>query len=269
MSFITTNHMGGMGNVMFKLSAAISLALDNNVDYVFSNEFIRQMDKEIVCDGFDDYRIYYDNLLRNINFIDKLPSTYRIYEEPTTFSYQPIPYSQDENLLLKGYYQSEKYFINNKDYIINLFKPTEIIKQIILEKLPNIQNSISIHIRRGDYLNFPQHHPQQTLEYYMSAINLLGVDKNYLIFSDDLNGVKTMFDFLPNKQFISLGKNYLDLYAISMCEHNIISNSTFGWWGAYLNENKNKKVIGPNKWFGEAYSHFNTSDVLPNEWIKF
>jgi hypothetical protein len=54
-----------------------------------------------------------------------------------------------------------------------------------------------------------------------------------------------------------------------MCEHNIISNSTFGWWGAYLNENKNKKVIGPNKWFGEAYSHFNTSDVLPNEWIKF
>jgi hypothetical protein len=269
MNFITTNHMGGMGNVMFKLAAAISLALDNNVNYIFSNEFVRQTDKDVVCDGFNDYRIYYDNILRNINFIDKLPSPYRTHEESTTFNYQPIQYSQGENLLLKGHYQSEKYFINNKEHIINLFKPTEIIEQIILEKLPDIQNSSSIHIRRGDYLNFPKHHPQQTLDYYMSAINLLGVDRNYLIFSDDLNGVKTMFDFLPNKQFISLGKNYLDLYAISMCEHNIISNSTFGWWGAYLNKNKNKKVIGPNNWFGPAYAHFNTSDVLPNDWIKF
>lgn len=269
MSFITTNHMGGIGNVIFKLSASISLALDNNVDYIFSNEFLRQVDKDITCRGFNDYRIYYDNILRNIKFIDVLPLPYRTYEEPTSFNYQSIEYSQGENLLLKGHFQSEKYFINNKDYIINLFKPTEIIKQTILEKLPNVQNSISIHIRRGDYLNFPNHHPQQSLEYYMSAINLLGIDKDYIIFSDDLNSINTMFDFLPNKQFISLGENYLDLYAISMCEHNIISNSTFGWWGAYLNENKNKKVIGPNNWFGSSYSHYNTSDILPNEWIKF
>ena len=260
--------MGGLCNVMFKLSAAISLALDNKVDYVFSNEFIRQIDKDIVCDGFNDYRIYYDNVLRNIDFIDKLSLTYRTHKEPNTFNYQYINYNQGENLLLSGYFQSEKYFRNNKDYIINLFKPTDKIKKYILEKIPNIQNSISIHVRRGDYLNLPNYHPQQTLEYYMSAINLLGIDRDYMIFSDDLNGIKTMFDFLPNKQFISLGKNYLDLYAISMCEHNIICNSTFGWWGAYLNENKNKKVIGPNNWFGPSYRHFNSSDILPNEWIK-
>jgi hypothetical protein len=75
MNFITTNHQGGLCNVMFKLSAAISLSLDVGVDYVFSNEFIRQLDKDVVCDGFDDYRIYYDNVLRGINFIDKLPDT--------------------------------------------------------------------------------------------------------------------------------------------------------------------------------------------------
>ena len=140
--------------------------------------------------------------------------------------------------------------------------------QFILEKLPNVKNSISIHIRRGDYLNLPHYHPQQSLEYYMSAINLLGIDRNYLIFSDDLDGIKNMFDFLPNKQFVNLGKNYLDLYAISMCEHNIICNSTFGWWGAYLNENKDKKVIGPNNWFGPSASHLNSSDILPDNWIK-
>jgi hypothetical protein len=85
---------------------------------------------------------------------------------------------------------------------------------------------------------------------------------------DDLDGVKLMFDFLPNKQFISLGKDYLDLYAMSMCEHNIICNSTFGWWGAYLNENKDKKIIGPNNWFGPASAFLNSSDILPDNWIK-
>lgn len=267
MNYITTNHQGGLCNVMFKLSAAISLALDNNVEYVFSNEFIRQIDKDIVCEGYDDYQIFYDNILRNIKFIDKLPSEYRTHNE-SSFNYSPISYNKGENLLLSGYYQSEKYFINNKEFILNLFKPTKEIKEHILSILPKIKSSISIHIRRGDYLNLPNYHPQQSIDYYISAINLLGVDKNYLIFSDGLDGIKNMFDFIPNKQFITLGKDYLDLYAISMCEHNIICNSTFGWWGAYLNENQNKKVIAPNKWFGPSSSHLNSSDIVPDNWIK-
>jgi ABC-type multidrug transport system fused ATPase/permease subunit len=137
MNFITTNHMGGLCNVMFKLAASISLSLDNDVEYLFSNEFIRQIDKDIVCGGFDDYRIYYDNILRNIKFIDKLPSGYRTHSEPDSFNYGQITYHKGENLLLYGYYQSEKYFINNKDFIINLFKPTNEIqeeKPLILSK---------------------------------------------------------------------------------------------------------------------------------------
>lgn len=261
--------MGGICNVMFKLSASISLALDNEVDYVFSTEFLRPISNECPKPGFDpDYSVYSDNLLRNINFINKLPTPYRVHEEPKTFNHLPIHYNSGENLLLQGYFQSEKYFINNKKYIIDLFKPTENIKNFILEKLNNVKNSISIHVRRGDYLNSPEYHPQQSLEYYMSAVNLLGIDKNYIIFSDDLDGIKPMFDFIPNKQFVSLGKDYLELYAMSMCEHNIICNSTFGWWGAYLNENKNKQVVGPNKWFGPLSSHLNSSDILPNDWIK-
>jgi len=267
MNFITTNHQGGLCNVMFKLSVAISLALDNNVEYVFSNEFIRQIDKDIVCEGYDDYQIFYDNILRNIKFIDNLPLEYRVHNEPS-FNYSPISYNKGENLLLSGYFQSEKYFINNKEFILNLFKPTKEIKEHILSVLPKIKNSTSIHIRRGDYLNLPDYHPQQPIDYYISSVNLLGVDRDYLIFSDGLDDIKDWFDFLPNKQFITLGKNYLDLYAMSMCEHNIICNSTFGWWGAYLNENKNKKVIAPNKWFGPASAHINSSDIVPDNWIK-
>jgi hypothetical protein len=266
MNFITTNHMGGLCNVMFKLAAVISTAIDNEVEYIFSNQFIRQLDKDVVCGGYDDYRIYYDNVLRNIKFIDRLPSNYRTHTH--TFNYTPIHYNKGENLLLEGYFQSEKYFINNKEFILSLFKPTEEIKQSILEKIDNIENSISIHVRRGDYLNLPNFHPQQSIDYYKSAVNLFGTDKNYLIFSDGLDGIKNMFDFIPNKQFVTLDKNYLDLYAMSMCEHNIICNSSFGWWGAYLNENKNKKVIAPNIWFGPEASHLDSKDIVPDSWIK-
>lgn len=259
--------MGGLCNVMFKLAASISLAIDNKVDYIFSNEFIRQIDKDIVCGGFDDYRIFYDNVLRNITFVDKLPSEYKVHNE-TSFNYTPISYTKGENLLLNGYFQSEKYFINNKEFILKLFKPTEKIKQYILNNLPNVNKSISIHVRRGDYLNLPSFHPQQPIDYYISSVKLLGIDRDYLIFSDGLDDIKNLFDFIPNKQFVTLGENYLDLYAMSMCEHNIICNSTFGWWGAYLNENENKKVIAPKLWFGSSLSHLNTSDIIPNEWIK-
>ncbi len=268
MNFITTNHFGGLCNVMFKLSASISSAIDNGVEYIFSNEFIREIDKHKNCGGFNDYRMYYGNVLRNINFIEKLPSHYRIHTEPGTFNYSPINYNKGENLLLDGYFQSEKYFINNKNYIINLFKPTDEIKKNISEKIENIENSVSIHVRRGDYLNLPNHHPQQPLSYYSSAVDIIGKDKNYLIFSDGMDEIKSMFDFIPNKRFINLGQNYLDLYAISMCEHNIICNSTFGWWGAYLNENPNKKVIGPKNWFGPELRYLNSSDILPDSWIK-
>lgn len=261
--------MGGLCNVMFKLSAAISLALDNDVNYIFSTEFLRPISTETPKAGFDpDYSVYSDNVLRNISFMEKLPIPYRTHYEPSSFNYGQITYNKGENLLLHGYYQSEKYFINNKDFIINLFKPTDEIKEQILNIIPNVKDSISIHIRRGDYLNSPSYHPQQSIDYYSSAINLLGVDKNYLIFSDGLDDIKNMFNFIPNKQFINLGKDYLDLYAMSMCEHNIICNSTFGWWGAYLNENKNKKVIAPNTWFGPSSSHLSSSDIIPEDWIK-
>lgn len=261
--------MGGLCNVMFKLSAAISLALDNDVNYIFSTEFLRPISTETPKAGFDpDYSVYSDNVLRNISFMEKLPIPYRTHYEPSSFNYGQITYNKGENLLLHGYYQSEKYFINNKDFIINLFKPTDEIKEQILNIIPNVKDSISIHIRRGDYLNSPSYHPQQSIDYYSSSINLLGVDKNYLIFSDGLDDIKNMFNFIPNKQFINLGKDYLDLYAMSMCEHNIICNSTFGWWGAYLNENKNKKVIAPNTWFGPSSSHLSSSDIIPEDWIK-
>ena len=76
-----------------------------------------------------------------------------------------------------------------------------------------------------------------------------------------------MFDYLPNKIFYTSGKDWLDLYTMSLCKDNIICNSTFSWWAAYLNPNKDKKVVTTNKWFGPANAHLNISTLFPSEWI--
>jgi hypothetical protein len=258
MNFITTNHRGGIGNVMFKLAASVGMSIDNNVSYFFSKEFIRTVDP--------NYENYANNILRNFNFIDKLPERYNVYSEKN-FNYQNIDYIKGTNLLLDGYFQSEKYFINNKQTIIDIFKPTEEIKNEILQSLPEVNNYISIHVRRGDYLKYPNHHPQQSEEYYKTATEIMGRDNTFLIFSDDLDGIKNMFDYLPNKIFYTSGKDWLDLYTMSLCKDNIICNSTFSWWGAYLNSNKDKKVITTNKWFGPINAHLDISTLFPPEWI--
>lgn len=267
MSFITTNHIGGIGNVMFKLAAAISTALDNDVPYIFSNEFIRDKDKLMVTKGHPDYRVYYDSLLRGIQFIDKLPEDYQTHIQPG-FHYTPINYEPGTNLLLSGYFQSEKYFLNNKQAIMDLYGPPEHIKEQIISSYPEIGTYASIHVRRGDYIGQEQYHPQQTQEYFQAAVKEIGENKTYLIFSDDLEGCKDLLDFIPNKHFYTSDVDWMDMYVMSMCGDNIICNSTFGWWGAWLNQNPNKKVIGPSHWFGPVYGDWITDDILPESWIK-
>jgi hypothetical protein len=267
MSYISTNHRGGIGNVLFKLAASISTALDNNVDYLFSNEFIRDKDRHMVTFGHSDYRVYYQNILRNIQFSDKLPTPYLTYTEPG-FEYNPIPYEQGTNLLLDGGFQSEKYFLNNRQTIIDLFKIPDHIEFQIKEAIPDINSYVAIHVRRGDYVNQPQYHPLVTKEFYQKAVEEVGIDNKFLIFSDDLEGCKDLFDFIPTKYPYSTGVDWSDLYMMSLCKDNIIANSSFSWWAAYLNQNLDKRVVAPTAWFGSAYANLNIKDLLPNSWIK-
>jgi hypothetical protein len=256
--FITTNHRGGIGNVLFKLSAVIGLAKDISYNYVFPNQFLRPQDP--------DFRLYSHNILRNISFIPTLQEPYKVWTEPG-FHYTEIPTPKNYNLLLDGHFQSEKYFKNHKQFIIDLFKCPQETKDQILEWMPEINNYVSIHVRRGDYLKLPDHHPQLPKSYFEEAVNRLGGDRTFLIFSDDIEWCKLNFDFIKNKHFIEGTEDWIDIYLMSLCEDNIIANSSFSWWGAYLNENPFKKVIAPSKWFGPVYNNYNTSDLIPNNWI--
>jgi hypothetical protein len=103
----------------------------------------------------------------------------------------------------------------------------------------------------------------------MKAIKHMDQDSVFLIFSDDIYWCKQNFPDLPEKfVFIDENKDYEELFLMSKCKNNIICNSTFSWWGAWLNKNDQKKVVAPAKWFGSAYDHYNTNDLYCENWIK-
>ena len=126
------------------------------------------------------------------------------------------------------------------------------------------EHFICIHVRRGDYLNNPSIHPTCTKEYYQKALESFSFMKYTPIFvSDDIKWCKENFkgEFSPFKDELE------DLTLLSMCNDNIIANSTFSWWGAYLNQSKIKVVVSPKQWFGENGPQ-DTQDIIPNNWIK-
>jgi hypothetical protein len=170
-------------------------------------------------------------------------------------------------MILMGYYQSEKYFKDFEKEIKDLYKISKTDNDYILDKYGDFKNSCSINVRRGDYLNVQQYHNIQPIEYYKNAISRLEKNLKYYIISDDINWCKENFNFLDNVVFVEGNRDYQDLYIVSKCEHNIICNSTFGWWGAWLNDNTNKTVICPNKWFGVACTH-PYDDIFTDGWIK-
>jgi hypothetical protein len=134
------------------------------------------------------------------------------------------------------------------------------------DKYPSIingDNTCSVHIRRGDFLKIDFYN-KLNMDYYNKAIDLVGRDKHFIIFSNDIPWCKENFVGI-NATFIENEKDYIDMYLMSLCKNNITSNSTFSWWGSYLNPNPNKKIYTPRTWF--IHSHSN-EDIIPLEWIK-
>jgi hypothetical protein len=243
---------GGLGNQMFQISATYALGLENNDRCCFDFDACNTP-----LQGNTSIK-YKDNVLSKVCNSKVFPSV--VYHEPN-FSYDKIPYK--ENSILVGYFQSEKYFKNYENEIRDLFKCDEDIKKIIFEKYPQLNNekTCSIHVRRGDYIKFNDHHEVQSIDYYKNALSYFDNDTHFLIFSDDINWCKNNFDFLENKTYCEGNEDFEDLYIMSFCKNNIMANSSFSWWGAWLNENINKTVISPKKWFGVKKSDFNLSDL--------
>ena len=179
------------------------------------------------------------------------------------------------NYLLDGYWQTEKYFKKYRKQIFKDFSfPKKISKKnkLIIEQIRK-KNSVSIHIRRGDYVTSKKtntHHGICSMDYYKKAIGLINKQvKNpwFVIFSDDPGWCKRYLSVPKNSLFISHNtkkESFEDMRLISLCKHNIIANSSFSWWGAWLNANKNKIIIAPQKWLKGA--NINQGDIVPSNW---
>ena len=144
---------------------------------------------------------------------------------------------------------------------------------LILKKEIKKNNSISVHVRRGDYVKLNH---SCSVSYYNNAIKFMeskNENQNFIVFSDDIEWCKKNLIIKNKCTFIDERfklKDYHELILMKFCKHNIISNSTFSWWGAFLNYNKdgNQKVIYPEKWFGNKLKHLNTNDLFPERWIN-
>jgi len=258
---IADETMVRLGNQMFIVAATHSLAIDNNDTAVFPSRVIC-----ITLPTEKETKIHRSTVMRKVQYTDDFSFIKHVYNENPDHSYNPIPYK--ENLYLKGYFQSEKYFKHNKKEILELFSPIPQINSLFEKKYKDIiedDNAVSVHIRRGDYLKYSDFHANiGKSKYYQEAMENFP-DSRFVFISDDIDWCKETFGGKDNV-FIDKQDDVLDLYLMSKITNNIIANSSFSWWGAWLNQNENKKVVAPKVWYGPKNQHLSREDVTPEEW---
>ena len=256
-SYISPTLAGGLGNQMFEIAAAASLAKDNNSLLIVNNN------EHILPNQGRNVNVYKSNVFSKILFDSKIK--FNNYYNKESSDYSPIPYQK--NLKLNGHFQSFKYFDHNRLYIKNLFLDKNTIDLLKLKyNIPN--DATAIQVRRGDYHKFPDHHPLLTVDYYNKAIEKISTSKIY-VFSDDINWCKSNFKFNIPVEYIR-DEDYNELYLISLCKNIIISNSSFGWWAAYLNDRTDSVIIVPSTWVGPSLLRegFDINCLLFKDWIK-
>ena len=257
----TVRLKGGLGNQLFQIAAAKSLALSKGGDLTIDMNNVGAPSEL----SHNKPQFYLDNIFRNIKVEPKAAEA-ELYNE-SHYHFQELP--KWDNICLHGYFQSEKYFKEHESEIRTMLKADQKTEEHLQSKYGEIlskDNTVSLHVRRGDYIGKEQFHPIIDKGYYEQAIEKHS-GATFLVFSDDISWCKDNLPEGPEYVFVEGNKDYEDLYLMSKCAHNIIANSSFSWWGAWLNENKDKQVTAPSIWFGPALlpSH-DLKDLLPDEW---
>lgn len=193
------------------------------------------------------------------------------------FPFQPVPYNAKQNNRYIGFWQSEKYFNSIREIILKEFAfPIDTHEQAnaMRERIDGCE-AISLHIRRGDYIsnhNANQFHGICSDDYYYTAVKEITQGLKHpelFIFSDEPNWVKEHMSFDLPSHYIDFNTNdrsHYDMELMSRCSHHIIANSSFSWWGAWLNDKAGKRVIAPRQWFSDT--SVDTKDLIPAAWQK-
>ncbi|MFC0427914.1 alpha-1,2-fucosyltransferase [Chryseobacterium scophthalmum] len=286
--------IGGLGNQMFQYATARALALHRDEPLsidgrLFDNYKLRNFclshfsieaivvknDLPLKTPGFSKKVV--DQILKKTNTFILQNKLFSVYQEKNLLFDDSLFRNGKKNIYLKGYFQSEKYFVKYEDQLRKDFKIVTPLKKetIDLLKIIKEKNSVSLHIRRGDYVSNPTVnaiHGTCDLNYYHRAIEIVKekiLHPVFFIFSDDIDWAKENLKLENTTYFVDFNDastSYEDLKLMSACKHNIIANSSFSWWGAWLNTNKSKTVIAPSKWFNTDV--LNSQDIIPESWMK-
>ena len=255
-NYITCHLRGRTGNMMFEIAHAYAKSLEYNRQFVVpsSESSSNHLEK---------------NLFRKLDFnIKSSEQNSNAIAVNGDFHFQDLKPLENVPTIFRGFYQTEKYFIKYNEVIKDLFSPTLEFINKALNDFPFLNDSSvgAINVRRGDYLTQPRRHPVVSIEYINEAYKKLPHCDKIIVLSDDIEWCKENIK-LPNLVFV---ENYRDcdaLWLLSLCDHFIISNSTFSWWGAYLSRTENKIVISPDTWFGPDVLE-DPKDIWCKDWIK-
>lgn len=283
--------MGGLGNQMFQYACGRRIALANSVQLKLDTSDVTGKSGRAyglchlnisaeIASGAEIGHFRKSDLIRKTLYRAHLIRTpyreHNVVRERFFHFDERIP-SLSDDTYLEGYWQSERYFSDIKDVIRREFtfkhEPDSQNERMAQEILHT--NAVSVHVRRGDYVSDPtinKIHGTCSTEYYRQAVKLIADNvrqPHFFVFSDDQEWVKSnlLLDYqVTYVTHNSHNRSFEDLRLISQCKHHIIANSSFGWWGAWLNQNPKKIVIAPARWFNQCKA--DTRDLLPESWIK-
>lgn len=293
---IITKLQGGLGNQMFQYAIGRKMAILNRtklqLDVYFLNDKTAREHftiRNLELDSFDIKIELADEkavtrFYRN-NLFDRFRRKFgdiKIINENGHF-YNPGLFDVKENVYLNGYWQSEKYFADIREILLSEFTlKSGLLEQVstnpkLVEIKQQIQNtqSVSIHFRRGDYVSDSvtnQFHGTASLDYYEKAIAFINdrvPNPHFFLFTDDPEWVINQDIVKKIPCTLAVTSNmHLDMHFMSQCKHNIIANSSFSWWGAWLNQNNEKTVVAPKRWFAKDELNEQTIDLVPVSWMR-
>jgi hypothetical protein len=267
----TISIRGGLGNQLFQVFMLMSYCIEDNCNYTFPSQML----------DWDKYRHpYWDTFFNELKHLVNTDNINKFIEfvEPN-YHYNEIG-PRTDNTIFVGYFQTELYFKKHFERICTDLKIRE-KQEVIKNKYIKSENTIALHFRMGDFVN-PAHHPIMPDTYYIDSLTHIinntqfnGWNVYYSCESCDdavvinrINNIKQTFKQLTFIKINNEMEDWEQMLLMSTCEHNIVANSSFSWWGAHFNTNANKIVCYPSVWFGPAKNNLNLKNLHPESWTK-